>query len=330
MHEVLLSIAIPTYNREKFLKRCLEYLYLQIADITNDVEIIVSDNASSDNTKNVVDQYIDLGLNIIYIRNSENRGPDFNIAQCYKTATGKYVLTLGDDDILIINSIKNIVSIIKENCNAGVIYLNNFEYKAEDETVTFKNNKIDYKVYKSQTSFIHYVTYFTTFISGNLVNKKALDHIDFDPWVGSCLIQLPLILTAIRIFPENIVIKTKLLGVQVENSGGYNIYNIFGKKLKDIADEIFHGKNNHYTKIITRDLSVRFFPYWVCRLKEKNNFEPNISSDEILKLIDDNIYTGIFIKPLLIMPKKLDKFYLLFIKTFGLLRRKLLLTYYNK
>ena len=60
---MLLTIAIPTFNRAPFLETNLLYL---LAQYKNNFKIIVQDNASTDNTKNVIDKYIDLGLPIEY------------------------------------------------------------------------------------------------------------------------------------------------------------------------------------------------------------------------------------------------------------------------
>ena len=118
----ILTIAIPTYNRSAFLKRSLQYLYEQKNDLAN-VELIISDNASADNTSEVVAGFQSLGLNIRYIRNPENKGADLNIAQCYTSATGKYVLTLGDDDFFVANSIGKIIKLLRTG-DYGVIYIN--------------------------------------------------------------------------------------------------------------------------------------------------------------------------------------------------------------
>jgi abequosyltransferase len=57
--EPLLSICIPTYNREKYLKRLLDSIVCQkeFTD-TDDVEIVVDDGPSTDNTETMVKEYI--------------------------------------------------------------------------------------------------------------------------------------------------------------------------------------------------------------------------------------------------------------------------------
>jgi glycosyltransferase involved in cell wall biosynthesis len=94
----LLSFTIPTCNRAKYLDQLLGALLKQLHGESR-VELIVSDNASTDNTPAVVEAYRQQGLPIRYLRNQANHGPDFNILQCYEQAAGRYVWIFGDDDL---------------------------------------------------------------------------------------------------------------------------------------------------------------------------------------------------------------------------------------
>ncbi|MBK7095860.1 MAG: glycosyltransferase [Saprospiraceae bacterium] len=68
----LLSITIPTYNRASFLKETLKQLFFQFDEIDiNQIEIIVSDNCSTDNTSEVIFEFVKKGFQINYIRNEK-------------------------------------------------------------------------------------------------------------------------------------------------------------------------------------------------------------------------------------------------------------------
>jgi glycosyltransferase involved in cell wall biosynthesis len=62
------------------------------------VEVLVSDNASSDHTAEIVAEAVQRGMAIRYIRNAEDVGADANVAQCFNEAQGQYVMMMGDDD----------------------------------------------------------------------------------------------------------------------------------------------------------------------------------------------------------------------------------------
>jgi glycosyltransferase involved in cell wall biosynthesis len=75
----LLSICIPTYNREKYLQECLESIVHQEGFNINDIEIVISDNASQDGTTKLVESFKQKYPNIQYFRNAENIGAIRNV-----------------------------------------------------------------------------------------------------------------------------------------------------------------------------------------------------------------------------------------------------------
>ena len=85
-----LTIAIPTYNRLEKLKICLKRLMEQKK--IEQIEIIVSDNASTDGTGEYMTELVKKAENIHYYRNTENVGPDKNFLNCFDKAVGEYVL----------------------------------------------------------------------------------------------------------------------------------------------------------------------------------------------------------------------------------------------
>lgn len=101
---MLLSINIPTYNRAHFLKKNLNILIQQILSlgVMDDVEINISDNASTDDTQNEVLEIIKSypTISIHYSANDKNYGGEVNLITAMHMANGEYSLLLGDDDFL--------------------------------------------------------------------------------------------------------------------------------------------------------------------------------------------------------------------------------------
>jgi abequosyltransferase len=93
-----LSICIPTYNRSKCLKECLDSILLSATGYENQIEIVISDNASTDDTKVIIDRFVNTYPNIRYFRNDRNIGPDRNLYKVAELATGEYIWIFGDDD----------------------------------------------------------------------------------------------------------------------------------------------------------------------------------------------------------------------------------------
>ncbi len=89
------SIGIPTYNRSGSLMRALNSVVNQTYQ---NLEIIISDNASSDATQKICQEFCNADKRIKYIRQPYNRGATANFAEVLSHATGHYFMWLGDDD----------------------------------------------------------------------------------------------------------------------------------------------------------------------------------------------------------------------------------------
>lgn len=95
--EPLVSVCIPTYNRAKKLERAV---YALVGGSYKNLEIIISDNASSDETQSVCSALSTSDSRVKYFRHAENQGPTKNFEFARDQAAGKYFLWHGDDDYL--------------------------------------------------------------------------------------------------------------------------------------------------------------------------------------------------------------------------------------
>lgn len=121
----LLSICVPTYNRAELLRGCLECLANEIAPFGDEVEIIVSDNCSTDHTREVVEQ-MSKKAKIRYNRNNANLGFAGNIRVLVeKLATGEFRWIIGDDDIIRKGGVEKVLSVIKSHPELDYIFINN-------------------------------------------------------------------------------------------------------------------------------------------------------------------------------------------------------------
>jgi glycosyltransferase involved in cell wall biosynthesis len=116
MHSPVLSVCIPTYNSSSWLAETLDSLVCQFTegDILEQVEIIISDNASPDNTRDVVQAYQVKYSNIHYRRNDTNLGGAVNVVKVTDTAHGEYLWLLTDNDSATKFSLSYVLRIIHE------------------------------------------------------------------------------------------------------------------------------------------------------------------------------------------------------------------------
>jgi abequosyltransferase len=106
-----LSICIPTYNRAEFLPATIESIAAQWGD---DLELTVADNASTDNTKAIVDGFRSRLGDIKWFRWDSNQGADRNYLKSVEIATGDYCWILGSDDPIAPGAVDTIRRAIRE------------------------------------------------------------------------------------------------------------------------------------------------------------------------------------------------------------------------
>lgn len=95
MTSPLITIAIPTYNRAALLPRAIESALAQDHD---NLEIIISDNASTDDTRAIGEDRSRRFATVRYERLPTNRGPVANFLHALRISRGDYFMWLGDDD----------------------------------------------------------------------------------------------------------------------------------------------------------------------------------------------------------------------------------------
>lgn len=119
-----LSIAIPTYNRCNYLKELIPDLLEQCYEADKnytEIEVIISDNASTDATSEYILKNFSNNKRIKYYQNDENIGADANFIKSVERATGRYVWLFGDDELLKNSSIVGVLNIIKKHSSSLLI-----------------------------------------------------------------------------------------------------------------------------------------------------------------------------------------------------------------
>jgi len=196
MKQPLLSICIPTYNRYLYLNTALKKIANQLIndELDKNVEIIISDNNSTDRTRIVINKYKDKYNFIKYFKNNKNIGINNNIIQVSSRAQGKYIWLLSDDDFILPGTLKLIINTIKKH--EPIIIANNFmtcdekqkkkNYKYLTSLKTKKDiyfdNDRDFFEYLSTESFFtirsFYCASLSFYICNNLWFKKRINMLD--------------------------------------------------------------------------------------------------------------------------------------------------------
>lgn len=144
------SVIIPAYNAEKYIKKCINSVLCQEY---NDIEIIVINDGSSDNTGEICKEFEKKNANVLYF-SQENMGQSVARNIGIKHATGDYIIFLDADDYMSVGSIEKICSKLEEECFDAITFnVGRYdEYGKKIENITPKG--IDEKLYLSGYDYI--------------------------------------------------------------------------------------------------------------------------------------------------------------------------------
>jgi abequosyltransferase len=179
-----LCICIPTLNRSGFVINELSE-WSKIPGV-NEVEIVVIDDASDDDTADRVNDFIrrNKKLNMVFIKNKKRLGFDKMLLDIIKHASGKYCWLISDDDLPKSNSLEKILKVIDNHKDLALIHLNYSRFDNILKKVTasyvvgeFKkdihfSDKNDFVFKEIPDSYFQYLGTNVITMSSDVVNRK--------------------------------------------------------------------------------------------------------------------------------------------------------------
>ncbi len=137
-----LSIIIPVYNLELYLKKCLDSVVVQNSE---EMEILLLDDGSTDGSGNICDEYAQRYDNIkVYHKENEGLSATRNLG--IKKAGGEYILFLDGDDFLTSDAVCNIINELKSSLRADVLigrYISYFSSTGIEEECSYHLDKVN-------------------------------------------------------------------------------------------------------------------------------------------------------------------------------------------
>ncbi len=118
-NQPLVSIGLPVYNGEQFLREALDSLLVQTFE---NFELIISDNSSTDGTEKICREYANKDRRIRYYRNEENVGAARNFNRVFELSTGKYFKWAAYDDICAPSFIAECVEVLERENSVVLCY----------------------------------------------------------------------------------------------------------------------------------------------------------------------------------------------------------------
>lgn len=214
-----LTIAIPTFNRKELLRECLNSIIPQYRE---GMEIYISDNASQDGTKEMIETEFNYHF-IRYKRNNENVGSDRNFIQCFNNGQGEYLHMLSDDDLLLPGTVDALFSFFE--MKPSMIYLNNCNI-GDEKKIEINQN---FRKFHEIMDFINYVGIYITFLSGIVLRKEYVDKVvNKERFINTNFPQSYVAIECLGMGDCAIVKETPGIAFRPGDAHGYNFYHVWG------------------------------------------------------------------------------------------------------
>lgn len=237
--EYLLTIAIPTYNRKKWLKQALESIMPQL---NTKIEVLVSDNASDDGTDHMIEEFFPM---VRYLKNEINRGADYNFLKCYREARGKYVILLGSDEMLTTGALNYLISYLETN-DCDLIFLNYKFYDNTKKEIYIEGSEW-IKNYESKqdivtidrSQFMEYAGHSITFISASIIKRKLLMGVEEpEKYIGTHFMHVNIMFEAVKgtgalfgVIMQPLIAANSTAGVSEMSKKPEKVFTVFGKDM---------------------------------------------------------------------------------------------------
>lgn len=269
----ILSICIPTYNRAEYLQKTLDRIVNYDEFLLGEIEVVISDNASTDSTEEIVRVFLEKYDNILYSRNNENV-IDKNIPIVLSKANGIYKKLWNDTMIPNDDAFKMMLQIIKRNL--------------DDKPVIFWNQPMDgcgNVIVQGLDESLKYISYWATSISCFGVWSEDFEY--NEKGCDKCLWQVPNLFDAINKKEKVVICTNAFYTVQyVKNKDvSYGLFNVFYTNFLGIIRE--YNVSEKIYDIVEKELLLKFFRGFVLAQKLKIDSYKYSETEEFEKLLRD-------------------------------------------
>lgn len=151
MANPLVSVIVVTYNSSATVRATLDSIKRQTY---KNIELIISDDCSTDNTQFVVKQWLESNNNEfsfkrVFLTNTiENGGPAINCNHGIRNSTGKWLKLIAADDILLPDCIKKNVEYVEEHESAQIVFSKIVCFSENDQCCQIQNDDINWKFWE--------------------------------------------------------------------------------------------------------------------------------------------------------------------------------------
>jgi len=286
MKKPMISICIPTYNREKYLNTAISSVIDQVNKNYKDLlEMCISDNCSTDGTERLVKKWIKKSpIPIFYKKNKKNLGLDQNFLNVADMTHGEYCWFLSSDDAFESDAINVAIRKIKENPEIDLFVLNDNAYdttlKKKMTSPPFKKFREGNYCFENPLEVIKKATSRIGYVSILIFKKKIwIKEKGYKEFIGSVYVHVYILFCAIKrgakvMFNSDPVVKHRLGNDLAEMS--LNVYKRRELDIKgfyDISAKVFGEYSKEQKVIINALFSTIINRFMIAGIKLKRDRE---------------------------------------------------------
>tara|TARA_B110000503_G_C7086637_1_gene387595 strand:- start:227 stop:1222 length:996 start_codon:yes stop_codon:yes gene_type:complete len=306
-----LSICIPTYNRAQVLKQCLDSILVSLRG-HEWIEICVSDNASLDDTVEVIESY-QAKLPITFSSNNENIGLARNVLEVTKLAKGDFIWLVGDDDYLMPDALDRLYEIMHDRSHKDIkfFYNNAFTVGSMDEILAkggdFNSFNLTEVLCRSENKKIEFLELIDHKISWDFLGGMFMSIFHADSWRSGLvnIDQEQLFKPGTFSSLENTFIHLKIFPYAFRDSKAFINYNpiiiatsdsrewssywylVYSRWLIAALEEYRKNGLGFWQYIRNKNkISEKFFPYFVMMLWHKKKY--SLSWKDLINILAKN------------------------------------------
>ena len=253
------SVIVPVYNTEKYLSKCLDSLVYQTL---KDIEIIIVNDGSPDNSQKVIDEYVSKYSNVFGYK-KENGGLSDARNYGISKAKGKYIIFIDSDDYIECTMLEKMYDYAKKNsldivtCNSVKVYENN-NIKIELKS-NLKYSDDDIKNYLLAPPMVG-IRIFKRDLFDNILFKKGIYYEDLElvPKLVKYTKKIGFIDEGLLYYLQR---EGSIMHQQQFNHKLLDIFNVLESNKKELIDTYYEEIEYMYITHLLRTGTLRFLEY---------------------------------------------------------------------
>lgn len=303
----LLSICIPTYNRANFLRECLDSILISARGHEDEIEIVISDNASTDETPSLVTEFQSRYSFIRYNRNPINV-IEKNFYIVSTLATSKYVWLFGDDDKMTPQAIPAVL----EQLRAGYdLYVVNYSMWSRDWQTVKRHSNLPLKtdrVFDDPNELLASLGIHLGYLSAVIIRKNLLfqpSYSEYESYAAYGFGFLCAVYSGIAAHGRACYLATPLVCNRADNAPISS--DLWDRNYVTGSNVVFQAllKKGYTVSAIrgARDRFLKDFVFWIILGRVRDGVNTRVMFHRLLPYYKGNLFFWTFCVPAMFMPR---------------------------